>query len=105
MSAGRIVSIERFSIHDGPGIRTVIFLKGCPLRCLWCSTPESLSVHPEMEYFVDKCLRCASCVEVCSVKAISVSSNGEILTDRQACDNCGKCVENCTFPRSRSASK
>lgn len=93
---GMIVNIERFAIHDGPGIRTVIFLKGCPLRCWWCSTPESQDVFPEMGYFANKCMRCAKCAEVCPVKAIAISSSGEILTERQLCDNCGKCVEVCS---------
>lgn len=96
MIKGIIVNIERFAVHDGPGIRTVIFMKGCPLRCQWCSTPESQTTSLEMGYFVNKCLRCAKCAEVCPLKAITVSSSGEILTDRLLCDDCGKCVEVCT---------
>ena len=96
MTKGIIVNIERFAVHDGPGIRTVIFVKGCPLRCQWCSTPESQTISLEMGYFVNKCLRCAKCAEVCPLKAITVSSSGEILTDRLLCDDCGKCVEVCT---------
>ncbi|MFC2017192.1 glycyl-radical enzyme activating protein [Chloroflexota bacterium] len=92
---GKILRIERFAIHDGPGIRTVIFLKGCPLRCEWCTAPESQNMFPEMEYSVRKCTRCARCVEICPVKAITISSSEEVLTDRQLCDNCGKCVEVC----------
>ncbi len=92
---GMIVNTERFAIHDGPGIRTVIFMKGCPLRCRWCSNPESQNVFPEIGYFANKCMRCAKCAEVCPVKAIAISSSGEILTERQFCDNCGKCVEVC----------
>jgi len=102
---GMIVKIERFAIHDGPGIRTVIFMKGCPLRCWWCATPESQDVLPEMGYFADKCMRCAKCVEVCPVKAIAISNSGEILTERQFCDNCGKCVEVCPTSARRMMGK
>jgi pyruvate formate lyase activating enzyme len=92
---GTILNIERFAIHDGPGIRTVVFLKGCPLKCLWCSTVNGQLMSPEMEYYVEKCVGCKRCVEVCPVHAISVASTDEILTDRRLCDNCGKCVEVC----------
>jgi len=95
MIKGTIVNIERFAIHDGPGIRTVIFMKGCPLRCQWCSTPESQSMSLEVGYAANKCTRCGKCVEVCPVKAVTVSASGEILTDRLLCDNCGQCVEVC----------
>jgi len=95
MTKGTIVNIERFAVHDGPGIRTVIFLKGCPLKCKWCSTPESQNMYTEMVYFVDKCTGCAKCTEVCPVEAITVSKSGEVLTDRLLCNNCGKCVEVC----------
>jgi len=95
MIKGTIFNIERFAIHDGPGIRTVIFIKGCPLKCQWCSTPQSQEMSPEMGYFVDKCLRCGRCAEVCPVKAITIYNSGEILTERQLCNNCGQCVEVC----------
>jgi len=95
MTKGTIANIERFAIHDGPGIRTVVFLKGCPLRCTWCSTPESQDMSLEIGYFGDKCIKCAKCMEVCPVKAVTISDNGEILTDRLLCNNCGKCVEVC----------
>lgn len=102
---GIILNIERFAIHDGPGIRTVVFLKGCPLRCIWCTAPDSQNIFPEMKYFADKCLRCAKCVEVCPLKAITVSGSGEILTDIQSCDNCGKCAEVCLADARRIAGK
>ncbi len=96
MIKGIVLKIERFAIHDGPGIRTVVFMKGCPLRCGWCSTPESQKLSPEMEYFVDRCLRCARCVEVCPLGAISILGNGEIFTDRELCINCDyQCAEVC----------
>ena len=95
MTKGTIVNIERFAIHDGPGIRTVVFIKGCPLRCRWCSTPESQAMSLEMGYAVNKCTRCGKCVETCPINAITVSDSGEILTDRLLCDDCGQCVEVC----------
>jgi pyruvate formate lyase activating enzyme len=95
MTTGTILKIERFAIHDGPGIRTVVFLKGCPLRCKWCSTPESQDASVEIGYFLDECTRCARCAEVCPPKAISVSDDGNILTEKQVCNSCGQCVETC----------
>ena len=95
MIKGAIVKIERFAIHDGPGIRTVIFMKGCPLRCKWCSTPEAQILSLEMGYFANKCIRCAKCAEICPVNAVTVSDSGEILTDRMLCNDCGECVEVC----------
>ncbi len=95
MVKGIVLNIERFAIHDGPGIRTVVFMKGCPLKCLWCSTVDGQDISPEMEYFVDKCIKCQRCVEVCPNGAIKQSNADEIITDRRYCDNCGKCAEVC----------
>jgi len=92
---GMVLRLERFAIHDGPGIRTVVFLKGCPLRCLWCSTVDSQLMHPEPEYYAEKCTGCRRCVEACVAKAISVTSDGKVATDRRICAFCGKCVEQC----------
>ncbi|MBS7641437.1 MAG: glycyl-radical enzyme activating protein [Candidatus Bathyarchaeia archaeon] len=91
---GLILNIERFSIHDGPGIRTVVFLKGCPLRCIWCSTPDGQNMFPELEYFSHKCIKCGRCIDACPKKAI-VKLNDEIVTLRYECTLCGKCVEKC----------
>jgi len=81
---GRVFDIQRWSLHDGPGVRTSVFLKGCPLRCFWCCNPESQEGHPELAYFVDKCIGCGRCVALCPHGAISVRQDG-IHTDRSIC--------------------
>jgi pyruvate formate lyase activating enzyme len=91
---GRVLRIERFAIHDGPGIRTTVFLKGCPLRCAWCHTPESQSLGLEFLPHGDRCLRCGTCTSICPQQgALVAASGGPIATD--ACDMCGKCTEAC----------
>lgn len=94
LNKAMIFNIQRYSIHDGPGIRTTVFCKGCPLRCLWCSNPESLSKSIELAHNSTLCNMCGKCVEVCPRKAISVSDQ-TVMVDRQACDSCGKCIEVC----------
>jgi len=91
---GTIFNIQRFSINDGPGIRTVIFLKGCTLSCLWCFNPESQDKSPQIFFNNEKCIECNRCLDICPIKAISIS-NGERNIDRSKCDKCGKCVEVC----------
>lgn len=89
-----IFNIQKYSIHDGPGIRTVVFFKGCPLRCLWCSNPESQ--YPKIQIICDKnkCLKCLHCIDVCPNKAISLSDN-HIKIDFKKCDACLKCINSC----------
>ncbi len=89
---GRIFRIQRFSIHDGYGIRTTVFLKGCPLRCVWCHNPESQRFEREVGYRREKCLRCYECLKVCEL--IEKAEKG-IEIDREACDGCGRCVDVC----------
>lgn len=91
---GRIFNIQRFSIEDGPGIRTVVFLKGCPLRCPWCSNPESLNSFLEIGHIDTLCDHCGRCLEVCEPKAIRYAEKG-IHIDRGKCTNCGACVPVC----------
>jgi pyruvate formate lyase activating enzyme len=93
---GTIFNIQRFSIQDGPGIRTTVFMKGCPLRCLWCSNPESQNSFVEVAHRDMICQKCGRCVEACKSKAISQTDKGT-KTNRKLCTNCGKCIEVCVF--------
>jgi len=91
---GLIYNIQRYSIHDGPGIRTTVFLKGCPLRCFWCQNPESQKILPEIFLNGDNCTRCGLCVTACPSGASALSDDSSTI-DRSKCTGCGKCVEVC----------
>jgi pyruvate formate lyase activating enzyme len=91
---GNIFDIQRFSIHDGPGIRTIVFFKSCPLRCLWCSNPESQQWAAELMYTRSRCLDCDLCLSACPTGALSPSESC-IVVDRAKCDGCGKCTAVC----------
>ena len=91
---GVILDIQKFSIHDGPGIRTTVFLKGCPLNCLWCHNPESKSFNPQLSYDINKCNMCRKCETVCPVKAHKFEKNVHHI-EYSACTLCGKCAEAC----------
>ncbi len=94
---GRVFDIKRYSIHDGPGIRTTVFLKGCPLHCLWCHNPESVEGGFELMHWPSRCVHCYACVKACPLGAIGKDSSGAILIDRQKCDLCGSCAEACLY--------
>jgi pyruvate formate lyase activating enzyme len=94
---GRIFDIRRYSIHDGPGIRTAVFLKGCSLRCLWCHNPESVDPGPELMHWPSRCTRCYACLSVCPVGAIAKDAEGAVIIDRAKCNLCGQCAEACLY--------
>lgn len=90
----RLLEIERFAIHDGPGIRTVVFLQGCPLRCPWCANPESQAVGNHLLHYEKKCVRCGSCVKACPHGYISFKE-GRLTFERRDCVDCNLCMEAC----------
>jgi pyruvate formate lyase activating enzyme len=93
---GFIFNIERFTLHDGPGIRTTVFLKGCPLNCLWCCNPESQSIAPQVAYFKEKCTACDHCLPLCPKGAVSPGGKDQpVIIDFALCDGCGKCMPAC----------
>jgi len=89
-----IFDIKRYAINDGPGIRTTIFIKGCPLRCVWCHNPEGWTTEPQKLYKQSKCIGCGSCVEACPQQALKLTPDGIKPTDN-TCTLCGKCVDEC----------
>ena len=92
---GMVFDIERFAVHDGPGIRTTVFLKGCPLRCKWCHNPEALSPKPQLAQFKRNCIACGACVRNCPRGAITISPEEGVVINRELCDDCGACTEEC----------
>lgn len=89
-----IFDIQHFSVHDGPGIRTTVFLKGCPLRCMWCHNPESWTGKPSLALYADKCIQCGRCAAVCPGEAHVFSEAGHSIR-REACAVCGRCADIC----------
>jgi pyruvate formate lyase activating enzyme len=89
-----VLSITRMTVHNGPGLRTLILFKGCPLRCCWCSTPESQKIESEIGVYVVKCIQCGLCVPACPVDAVSLVS-GKPFIYRSTCTLCGKCADVC----------
>ncbi len=95
MSASGIVfNIQRFSVHDGPGIRTTVFLKGCSLHCFWCHNPEGISPKQEIQFYPERCIGCGACLEACEHGA-HIMEDGVHVYVRDKCVLCGKCTDSC----------
>lgn len=91
---GMIFDIKKYAIHDGPGIRTTIFFKGCPLRCPWCQNPEGIKMEKEIIVWQDRCIKCEDCLKACDRGAISLN-NRNLFIDAEKCDLCGECIKVC----------
>lgn len=94
MDTGMVFNIQKFSVHDGPGIRTTVFFKGCPLKCSWCHNPESQKFNKELMFSKDKCTDCGKCIQHCSSGAIRME-NGTVVNDYGKCSLCGRCTDYC----------
>jgi pyruvate formate lyase activating enzyme len=94
-ASGLVWDIRRYTLHDGPGIRTAVFFKGCPLGCLWCANPEAQARGAELLWIKERCLACDLCRGTCPHWAISLDDNGEPHFDRELCDLCGLCTMRC----------
>lgn len=92
--AGRVFDVQRFCLHDGPGIRTTVFLKGCPLRCVWCHNPEGMSARRQLGFSQDQCLACGACVPVCAPAGRRID-DGRLSLNRTRCTACGACAACC----------
>ena len=92
---GVIFNIQKFSIHDGPGVRTTVFMKGCPLRCKWCSNPESQLSGVQIMYDAGSCVHCLHCTQSCPAKAVTAAQDGRIHIDFHKCTGCLVCVQSC----------
>ena len=93
--SGIVTDIQRFSVHDGPGIRTTVFLKGCNLRCAWCHNPETMSARPQLQVFPEKCINCGACIDACTRGAHGRDAEGRHVYQRELCAACGACAKTC----------
>ncbi|MBD3187522.1 glycyl-radical enzyme activating protein [Candidatus Bathyarchaeota archaeon] len=93
--SGLVTNIQRFSIHDGPGIRTLVFFKGCPLNCAWCQNPEAISFQPQLGYRITKCIQCKSCSEACPEEAIKRTPERYKINKCKVSQGCHACVDAC----------
>jgi len=91
----RILHLQRLSTEDGPGIRTTVFFKGCPLACAWCHNPESIPSQPQVQWLEQRCIGCGTCLEACPRRCLSRDAAGGILIDRDCCAGCGACATAC----------
>jgi pyruvate formate lyase activating enzyme len=94
-STALILHLQRLSTEDGPGIRTTIFFKGCPLHCWWCHNPESIAPHPQVQWIETRCIGCELCLSACPNRALTRAPDGMIGVDRDLCQGCGLCAEAC----------
>ena len=101
---GQVFDIERFAVHDGPGIRSTVFLKGCPLRCAWCHNPESQSPRPQVMFLRERCRACGACVEACPEEALALE-DGKLVEIAGRCRACGACAEACPGEARRLAGR
>ena len=92
---GLILHTQRLSTEDGPGIRTTVFFKGCPLQCAWCHNPESLAYKPQVQWLENRCIDCRTCLEACPHGCLAKNGSGQVVIDRHRCDGCGDCTHAC----------
>lgn len=98
MPSGMVSDIQRFSLHDGPGIRTNVYLKGCNLHCGWCHNPETISGAAQIQFFSSRCIGCGKCVEACRYGALRIDGDGPRVFEAESCVGCGACAKEC-MPR------
>lgn len=104
-ASGRVFDIQRYSTQDGPGVRTTVFLKGCSLRCHWCSNPESQRKPPQLLFNTHRCVKCYACVSVCPEGANRIGEQGDVVLDRRLCRVCGNCIDVCQGKARRISGK
>ena len=105
VKTGTIFNIQKYSIHDGPGIRTIVFLKGCPLRCQWCSNPESGEPGVQIVFNQNLCVNCGTCLHICGQGAIRKDDHFGRIIDHRVCSMCGKCIRHCPARAFKSVGK